>query len=441
MIGPNITGNPAIDKDPISGTDEQGSSASFLASLLSLISLMNPVNTSDEITSFSGISSSSAVLIDHSEKSTMKTFSIHGEIPFSKQPEGLSFGLDSTDDDKPFCNPAAVEAFQNISTTTVEEEITGISSINIVPYPSEGKKSPNVPAELPRNNAEIAATIVKGIKTNQFEGDLTQNINKEKDAIDLSFKNIDMSASRQGLKGSEIIDDKTLLNSQVDSDSPSVTSIKGDKEDSTVSHVSESASHLYNSLKSFKDDFRVESRIMRKATTDQSNEAIAHAEKTHDSLYAQRQIDPSSTIVLKANNKPIQDERPLEPSKPVIAHLEMEHSHDLDLSTLKVTVQHDELGELDIKLILNKGIINGQIKTPELTTADLIIRNIPEIINSLIKDGLNVGNLFVSLRNSRSGRDNLDYGSNSGNSGGIFSRQTNDLCLIPSGSGYINIFV
>lgn len=445
MISPNVTGDPAaIDKDVMSGTDEQAGSASFLSSLLSLISLMNPINTSNEITtSSSGTYTSSAVLIDFSRENTMESSSIQGEIPFLKQPEGLSC-LDSTTNDKPFDNSTTFEAFQNIFITMVEKEFDGVSSINIVPYPSEEKRSPDglyvktkdLLAELPDSNTEIVANIVK--ETNPFEKDLTPNINKEKDAIDLSFKNIDMSVSRQGLKGSEIIDDKTLLSSQ-----GNAAFIKGGREDSAVFHVSgkDSASHLYNSLKSFKDDFGVESKIMRiEVSTDQSNEASANVETVHDSLYAPRQIGPSPTIGLEANNKPIQDERSLELSKAQIAHLDMGRSHDPDLSTIKVTVQHDRLGELDIKLILNKGVINGQIKTPEVTTADLIVRNIPEIINSLIKDGLNVGNLFVSLRNSRSGRDNFDYG-NSGDSEEILRRQTSNLCLMPSSSGYISIFV
>jgi hypothetical protein len=75
---------------------------------------------------------------------------------------------------------------------------------------------------------------------------------------------------------------------------------------------------------------------------------------------------------------------------------------------LRVTVEHDEIGELDIRLVLNKGLINGLIKTPEVSTADLIARNIPGIIDSLIKDGLNIGNLSVTIRdNGNGGREDL----------------------------------
>jgi len=111
---------------------------------------------------------------------------------------------------------------------------------------------------------------------------------------------------------------------------------------------------------------------------------------------------------------------------------------------LRVTVEHDEIGELDIRLVLNKGLINGLIKTPEVSTADLIARNIPGIIDSLIKDGLNIGNLSVTIRdNGSGGREDLNPERSYRRKEAIDlnpQKVLSDGEAIP-GDNYINIFV
>lgn len=457
MISPDITGNPApIDKDAMSGTGEKADSVPFLPSLLSLISSPNPVNTieaQDEIVNswqktedrlaedrrqtLASECLSSVFCIER----IISLISSQGETTFSEKPGSLSLNSYSSANDKPVgksCDSTDIQT----PISMIKKEIVEFSSLNIAQhYHSEEKESTYTPAEttgiLPAEFPARDAEVTNPSSLHQFTPSPVRiSAPMEKDLASHPFK--DMSISGQEVKGPNV-DDKTVLS--LDGDRESV--IEEVNRDLTGSNVSKKNGEtvLLDPLKAFKDGFEDEFKItMVEVSTDHRNKNGAHQQEDVPDSSAPRQLDLPSNIVSSDNTKPPQDKQSLEFSKAMTAHLDMEHSHDPDLSTIKVTVQHDRLGELDIKLVLNKGVINGQIKTPEVTTADLIVRNIPEIINSLIKDGLNVGNLFVSLRNSRSGRDNFDYG-NSGDSGEISRRQAGNLCPIPSGQGYIDIFV
>lgn len=124
----------------------------------------------------------------------------------------------------------------------------------------------------------------------------------------------------------------------------------------------------------------------------------------------------------------------------LIRSIKLQQSSDYNSSTmftLEATVEPEGIGELDIKLILDRGVINGYIKTPETVTADLIIRNIPEIINSLIRDGLNIGNLSVSVRDYSRGKEMVyEDRDRSDNKSG-----PNELTAQSYSSGYIDIFI
>lgn len=434
MISPNVTvDSAAIDKDVMSGTDEQGSSASFLASLLSLISSLNPINTlgvQDGVeTSSSEISQSPTNFVDQSLKGIILPVSIKGETTFSEKPGSL-YNSASSLNYKPLGKSAV---FSDIQTPIgmIEKEIAEFSSLNTVQsHNSEEKESlypltdatVALPTEFPARKAKIANLQ----QLHQFTSPPMKTS---------ALMEKDINESKQEEKGSKTDDNFTLpLAGNRDS---SLIFEEGNRDDSGAFHVNKE-SDLYNFFKTLKEGFEGEFKITKtENTTEHINENSAHPKQdVPDSSFVPRQIDPSSTT----DNKPLQDKQSLEPSKVIISHLDIEQSHAPDLSTIKVTVQHDGLGELDIKLILNNGVINGQIKTPEVTTADLIVRSIPEIMNSLIKDGLNVGNFFVSLRNGREGREALDYGS-SGDGGDNLGRQTSGFHPISSNPGYINIFV
>lgn len=116
---------------------------------------------------------------------------------------------------------------------------------------------------------------------------------------------------------------------------------------------------------------------------------------------------------------------------------DLDHHIEPDSSAIRVAVKPEGMGELDIKLVLNRGVINGYINTPETTTADLILRSIPEIINSLIKDGINIGNFSVSLRDSSKRWRQETYEENPGVIGRARTiNETSSIYL----EGYVNIF-
>lgn len=433
MISPNVTvDSAAIDKDVMSGTDEQGSSASFLASLLSLISSLNPINTlgvQDGVeTSSSEISQSPPNFIDQSLKGIILPVSIKGETTFSEKPGSL-YNSASSPNYKPLGKSTV---FSDIQTPIgmIEKEIAEFSSLNTLQsHNSEEKESPHpltdetvaLPPEFPVRKAKIANLP----QLHQFTSSPMKTS---------ALMEKDINESKQEEKGLMTDDNFTLpLAGNRDS---SLVFEEGNRDDPGTFHVNKE-SDLYKFFKTLKEGFEGEFKITKtEIATEHTNENSAHPKQdVHDSSFVFRQINLSSTT----DNKPLQDKQSLEPSKVIISHLDIEQSHTPDLSTIKVTVQHDGLGELDIKLILNNGVINGQIKTPEVTTADLIVRSIPEIMNSLIRDGLNVGNFFVSLRNGREGREALDYRTGDGEDN--LGRQTSGLRSISSNPGYINIFV
>ncbi|MFN3480476.1 MAG: hypothetical protein ACK415_08825, partial [Thermodesulfovibrionales bacterium] len=396
MISPDITGNPApIDKDVMSGTDEKAGSVPFLSSLLSMISSLNPINTlgvqQDEIVSpSSGTFQPLPDLID----SIISRAPVQGETTLSKEPNSLSLNSYSSVNEKLLDKSEASTDIQN-PISMIKKETVEFSSLNparggMQPYHFEEKESPHplsgtgfLPNEFPVRYAKVAnpsplhQTTPSSMRTTVLMG---------KDLATLPFK--DTTVSRQGVKGLNL-DDKTVLS--LDEGRESVI-FEETNRDLTGFHVikKNGEPELYYSLKTFKDGFEGEFKItMAEVSTDQRDRDGFHQQKDVPSSLVLRQIDLPSNIVSADDTKPLQDKQSLKFPKAIIAHLDTEHSHAPDLSTIKVTVQHDRLGELDIKLILNKGIINGQIKTPEVTTADLIVRNMPEIINSLIKDGLN----------------------------------------------------
>lgn len=445
MISPNVTGNPAAIKDVMSGTNEQVGSVSFLSSLLSLISSLNPINTlrmEDRVeTSSSGISQSPPDLIEQSISNSSFVVpatnpGIHTctflNCPISSD-IGTSFTFNSYPSVKEPFGKSSVSADIQNPISIIGKEIAEFSSLNTV------QSYHSIERETEKQSSRAAAKIEKNflIKNGCSTALLLYSSNKftSSPIETAALMETDESESKQEGKGSKIDDNSTLP--LAGNRNSSLIFEDGNRDESVEFRVNEGAD-LYNFLKTLKESFEDGFKITKtEITTKHINENSVHPRQDVPySSFVPRQIDLSSPI----DNTPPQVKQSLEPSKVIISHWDLEQSLVPDISTMKVTVQHDGLGELDIELILNNGVINGQIKTPEVTTADLIVRNIPEIMNSLIRDGLNIGNFFVSLRNGRGGKETLDNG-NLGDSGDNFGRQTSGFCPIPSNSGYINIFV
>lgn len=116
--------------------------------------------------------------------------------------------------------------------------------------------------------------------------------------------------------------------------------------------------------------------------------------------------------------------------------LELHNRIESGSSEIRLTVEPEGMGVLDIKLVLHRGVINGYINTTETATANLIVRNIYDIVNSLIRDGLNIGNLSVSLRENNNRDKEVFYKED--------DKSIDRARFIEStaySSGYINIFI
>lgn len=74
------------------------------------------------------------------------------------------------------------------------------------------------------------------------------------------------------------------------------------------------------------------------------------------------------------------------------------HILSKDKASLEVRVEPEGIGKLDIKLILDNDAINAKIVAFDKGSKEVIEGNILNIIDSLIKEGLNVSGFSVSLR-------------------------------------------
>ena len=70
-------------------------------------------------------------------------------------------------------------------------------------------------------------------------------------------------------------------------------------------------------------------------------------------------------------------------------------------ASIKVSLEPDGIGKIDIELVLDRGVINAQINTSETTGKEFIEKNLHTILSSLTNEGLNIGSFSVSLRNKR----------------------------------------
>ncbi len=109
-----------------------------------------------------------------------------------------------------------------------------------------------------------------------------------------------------------------------------------------------------------------------------------------------------------------------------------------DVTSLKVSLAPEGIGELDIELVLNKGMVNGHILAAEGTGKAAIERNLQHMVDALMKDGINLGGVSVSLRERR---DETFVQSD-----GEYDRHAPELrhahhSADSAGSGLINIYV
>ncbi len=82
--------------------------------------------------------------------------------------------------------------------------------------------------------------------------------------------------------------------------------------------------------------------------------------------------------------------------------------------SLGVTVDHKDLGKLNIKLSLEKGMVHVHINTADKAAREFVESNIQQIVESLTKNGVSVGGFSVGLRNHQ---NNAGYDNGTANQG------------------------
>ncbi len=77
------------------------------------------------------------------------------------------------------------------------------------------------------------------------------------------------------------------------------------------------------------------------------------------------------------------------------------HITSKDATSVEVSVEPEEIGRLDIKLSLDKDAVKARITAFEHVGKEIIEKNIHNIIDSLIKEGINIGSFSVALKERR----------------------------------------
>lgn len=107
-------------------------------------------------------------------------------------------------------------------------------------------------------------------------------------------------------------------------------------------------------------------------------------------------------------------------------------------ASLKLSVDTDSAGEIKIDLMLNRGVIHGQIQASDEMGKNLIEKNLSGLLQSLIHEGLHVGNFSVSLRGKQS-RANDDTSQNKPEMNGMASHEKIEGSV--AGDRLVSIFV
>jgi len=72
-------------------------------------------------------------------------------------------------------------------------------------------------------------------------------------------------------------------------------------------------------------------------------------------------------------------------------------------TSVDVTLSPPGVGKLTIEIALEKGVVNARITAADPAGREAIERNLPNIVETLARDGMNIGGFTVSLRERRNG--------------------------------------
>ncbi len=110
-----------------------------------------------------------------------------------------------------------------------------------------------------------------------------------------------------------------------------------------------------------------------------------------------------------------------------------------DERSLEVLVRVEGIGEVDVELVLDNGAIRAQVSTSDMIGKELIERNLEHLLDTLSREGLNVGGFTVSLRNGGTEDGAYGHGDKTSTSD---SPLTGELAVRHTGTGSrISLFV
>ncbi len=157
---------------------------------------------------------------------------------------------------------------------------------------------------------------------------------------------------------------------------------------------------------------RVDGTPVRYGNTDPAPEGARDAEGTRkkkDDASARNEGQAEPVATPPADGNRAVAERPVPPrpvgpaSDPGVVRFEEKTfviTRKSDTS-VEVTLAPPGVGKLEIEVVLERGVVNARITAADSAGREAIARSLPQIVEALARDGMNVGGFTVSLKERR----------------------------------------
>ena len=107
-----------------------------------------------------------------------------------------------------------------------------------------------------------------------------------------------------------------------------------------------------------------------------------------------------------------------------------------------MTLAPPGVGKLEIEVVLEKGVVNARITAADPAGREAIARSLPQIVEALARDGMNVGGFTVSLKERRDRTGNAPaHGASRDPDARLMSAVTPAASASAVSAGLVDIFV
>ena len=111
-------------------------------------------------------------------------------------------------------------------------------------------------------------------------------------------------------------------------------------------------------------------------------------------------------------------------------------------TSVEVTLAPPGVGKLEIEVALDKGVVNARILAADSAGREAIARSLPQIVEALARDGMNVGGFTVSLKERRDrAEDGRGHGASRDPDARLLSAVTPAATAPAASAGLVDIFV